>query len=143
MPLKGYSSLCEERQSIIVSRDTGARREHRAFNNDACRVTQYKIDGDIVCDTSIRCDFLTMNDDRRDAYLIELKGSDIEHAIDQLEETARRFQNELRGYCIRYRLVCSRVKTQAIRSIKYKNFCKKHSSANEFICQENKIEESI
>ena len=143
MPLKGYSSLCEERQSIIVSRDTGARREHRAFNNDACRVTQYKIDGDIVCDTSIRCDFLTMNDDRRDAYLIELKGSDIEHAIDQLEETARRFQNELRGYCIRYRLVCSRVKTQATRSIKYKKFCKKHNSANEFICQENKIEESI
>lgn len=33
-----------------------------------------------------------MNDDRRDAYLIELKGSDIEHALDQLEATAHRFK---------------------------------------------------
>jgi hypothetical protein len=143
MPLNGYSSLCEERQRIIVSRDSGTRREHRAFNNDPCHVTKYKIDGDIVRDTSIRCDFLVMNDDRRDAYLIELKGSDIEHALDQLEATAHRFQNELRGYCIKYRLVCSRVKTQAIRSIKYKKFCKKHNSANEFICQENQIKEPI
>ena len=54
MPLNGYSSLCEERQRIIVSRDSGTRREHRAFNNDPCHVTQYKIDGDIVRDTSIR-----------------------------------------------------------------------------------------
>ena len=84
-----------------------------------------------------------MNDDRRDAYLIELKGSDIEHALDQLETTAHRFQNELRGYRVKYRLVCSRVKTQAIHSTKYKKFCKKHKSVNEFICQENQIEEII
>lgn len=143
MPLNGYSSLCKECQHIIVSRDTGTRREHRALNKDACRVTQYKIDGGIVCDTSIRCDFLVMNDDRRDAYLIELKGSDIEHALDQLEATAHRFQNELRGYCIKYRLVCSRVKTQATYGIKYKKFCKKHNSDKEFICRTNQIEELI
>lgn len=142
MPLNGYSSLCEERQRIIVSRDAG-RREHRALNEDTCRVTQYKIDGDIICDASIRCDFLVMNEDRRDAYLIELKGSDIEHALDQLETTARHFQNELREYCVKYRLVCSRAKTQAIRGNKYKKFCKKHNSINEFICSENVIEEII
>ncbi|MCD8077519.1 MAG: hypothetical protein LUE63_03935 [Lachnospiraceae bacterium] len=83
MPLNGYSSLCEERQRIIVSRDTGTRREHRAVNEKTCHVTQYKMDGGVVCDVSIRCDFLVMNDDQRDAYLIELKGSDIEHALDQ------------------------------------------------------------
>ena len=143
MPLNGYPSLCEERQRIIVSRDTGTKREYRAFNKDSCRVTQYKIDGDIVCDTSIRCDFLVMNDDRRDAYLIELKGSDIEHALDQLEKTARRFQKELSGYCIKYRLVCSRVRTQASHSTKYKKFKKKHDGVNEFICKENQIEEII
>ena len=88
MPLNGYSSSCEERQRIIVSRDPGTSRQHRAVNNDACRVTQYKIDGDIVCDTSIRCDFLVMNDDQRDAYLIELKGSDIEHALDLIKKTS-------------------------------------------------------
>lgn len=120
MPLDGDSSLCEERQPGIVSRDAKGRREHRALNMDACLVTQYRIDGDVIRDASICCDFLVMNDDRRDAYLIELKGSDIDHALDQLEATAARFQTELREYRVRYRLVCSRVKTQAMHSTKYK-----------------------
>ena len=143
MPLNGYSSLCEERQRIIVSRDKRTRREHRAVNPDSCHVSQYNIDGNVVSDSSIRCDYLVMNEDRRNAYLIELKGSDIEHALDQLEVTAERLQKQLQGYCIRYRLVCSRVRTQAIRSIKYRKFCKKHNGTNEFICQENQIKESI
>ena len=109
MPLNGYSSLCEERQRIIVSRYKRTRREHRAVNPDSCHVSQYKIDGNVVSDSSIRCDYLVMNEDRRNAYLIELKGSDIEHALDQLEVTAERLQKQLQGYCIRYRLVCSRV----------------------------------
>ena len=45
MPLDGDSSLCEERQPVIVSRDAKGRREHRALNMDACLVTQYRIDG--------------------------------------------------------------------------------------------------
>ena len=143
MPLDGYASLCGGRQRTVVSRDRGTRREHRANNLTLCRVSQYKIDGDVVCDTSIRCDFLVMNDDKRDAYLIELKGSDIEHALDQLEATASRLQNELREYHVKYRVVCSRAKTQAIRSIKYKKFCKKHKGTDEYICQENRIEETI
>lgn len=143
MPLKGYSSLCKEKQSIIVSRDTGTRREHRAINQDACHVSQYKIDGNVVRDASIRCDFLVMNDDRQAAYLIELKGSDIEHALDQLEATAQRFQKELQGYSVKYRIVCSRVGTQATHSTNYKKFRKKHNGKDEFICQESQIEETI
>lgn len=143
MPLDGYSSLCEERQPVIVSRDAKGRREHRALNMDACLVTQYRIDGDVIRDASICCDFLVMNDDRRDAYLIELKGSDIDHALDQLEATAARFQTELREYRVRYRLVCSRVKTQAMHSTKYKKFMKKHKVDKAFICKENQIEEMI
>ncbi len=92
---------------------------------DACLVTQYRIDGDVIRDASIRCDFLVMNDDRRDAYLIELKGSDIDPALDQLEATAARFQTELREYRVRCRLVCSRVKTQAMHSTKYKKIHEK------------------
>ena len=102
MPLDGDSSLCEERQPVIVSRDAKGRREHRALNMDACLVIQYRIDGDVIRDASICCDFLVMNDDRRDAYLIELKGSDIDHALDLLEATAARFQTELREYRVRY-----------------------------------------
>lgn len=142
MPLNGYSSLCEEKQQTIVSRDRGSKREHRAENRDSQLVSQYKIDGEIVCDMSIRCDFIVMNDDKHDAYLIELKGSDIEHALDQLEATARRFYNELRGYHVKYRVVCSKARPHAIKGNKYKKFCKRHPR-DEFICQEGRIVETI
>lgn len=80
MPLIGFHSLCELRQRIIVSRDEGQAREHRAQNVDGCRVSHYKIDGTVIRDASKRCDFLLMNDDLSDAYLIELKGTNIEDA---------------------------------------------------------------
>lgn len=143
MPLNGYLSSCEERQPIIVSRDVGTKREHRAINKNICRVTQYKVDGDVTRDTSIRCDYLVMNDDLKEAYLIELKGSDIEHALEQLEATAKRFQNELREYFVKYRIVCSRARTQAIYGSKCKKFKQKHSRSGEFVCRENLIEEQI
>ena len=143
MPLDGHVSLCDERQSIVVSQDSGTSRKHRAVNSSGCRVSQYKIDGGVVRDTSIRCDFLVMNDDKQDAYLIELKGSDIDHALAQLEETARRLQRELCTYQIKYRIVCSRAKTQATRGIRYKKFCRQHNQTNEFLCREKEIKEEI
>lgn len=143
MPLTGYPSLCKERQRVIVSRDNGTKREHRAINAQSCSVSQYKIDGGVICDASPRCNFLVMNDDKQEAYLIELKGSDIEHALEQLEATADRLREELRTYRLRYRIVCSRARTQALKSNKFKKFQQKHKGTGEFICQENKIEENI
>lgn len=143
MPLCGYASRCEERQAIIVSKDYGTKREHRAINVNRSNVSQYKIDGDVVRDQTIRCDFLVMNEDKRDAYLIELKGSDIEHAINQLETTAARFKSELRAYKIKYRIVCSYARTQALKSNTYKKFLHQHPSPDEFLCRTEKLEENI
>lgn len=143
MPLNGYRSLCEKRQRTIVSPEPRTKRQHRAINKDSCRVTQYKVDGDVIRDTAIRCDYLVMNDDLKEAYLIELKGSDIEHVLDQLEATAKRLRTELREYYVKYRIVCSRARTQAIYGSKCKKFKQKHSRSGEFVCRENLIEEQI
>ena len=86
MPLNGYKSLCQEQQAIIVSSEQG--RQHRAINSDRCFVTHYQIDGAVIR-TGLRCDYLLINEDKSDAYLIELKGTDIVHAVDQLEATAQ------------------------------------------------------
>ena len=72
MPLNGYKSLCQEQQAIIVSSEQG--RQHRAINSDRCFVTHYQIDGAVIR-TGLRCDYLLINEDKSDAYLIELKGT--------------------------------------------------------------------
>ena len=113
MPLNGYRSLCTQHQPIIVSKEQG--RVHRANNPQGrSKVSHYRIDGYVIQGGTIRCDFLLMNDDSADAYLIELKGSDIEHGLEQLEATALYLQAELNGYRVKYRLIHSRAKTQAI-----------------------------
>lgn len=142
MPLPGYDSLCDERQSKIVSKDYGISRKHVAKNQDKCRVSQYRIDGVVIQDTS-RCDFLVINEDKRNAYFIELKGSRIEDAVQQLQATANRLKNQLRGYNFKYRIVCSRARTHAINGNKYKKFQKENSKDNGFICKEKMIEEDI
>lgn len=143
MPLSGYSSLCEQHQKIIVSKDSRQPRMHRAINKDGCNVSQYQIDGVVISDKSNKCDFLVMNDDKLNAYLIELKGIDIEHAVVQLEGTANRLKSSLSGYTLKYRLVYSAAKTHALQSTQFKRFRKLHSKSDEFKYHENILEENI
>lgn len=98
MPLNGYKSLCQEQQAIIVSSEQG--RQHRAINSDRCFVNHYQIDGAVIR-TGLRCDYLLINEDKSDAYLIELKGTDIVHAVDQLEATAQTLKQALQNYHIK------------------------------------------
>lgn len=139
MPLPGFSSLCEDHQKNVVSRDYGTKRKHTAINpNGACFVTQYNIDG-VVIRTGKRCDFLVMNEDKKDAYLIELKGSDVEKAAEQLVETAKTLSEQLRSYNKHYRIVCTRCRTHAINSTKYK----KLTAGKDFKRAENEMTENI
>lgn len=75
--LNNFHSICEEKQKIIVSKDSGTARIHRAVNIDGDYVRHYKIDGNVISDKTVKkCDFLLLNDSKKDAYLIEVKGTD-------------------------------------------------------------------
>ena len=84
---KNYSELlsmpsyCGSHQKIIVSEEN--RVQHRGINNDRNKVRQIKIDGDMWTKgtSTVRADYLLLNEDKKTAYIIELKGSDIEHHL--------------------------------------------------------------
>ena len=70
MQLTTEKSLCEEKQKLIVSKDKGTSREHRAKNESGrYNVRHYKLDGDIVKQQKC-CDYLLLNDTRKNAYFI-------------------------------------------------------------------------
>ena len=56
------------------------------------------------------------------AYLIELKGSDLVRAAEQLEATEHMLTQELSGYQVQYRIVANKCKTQEIRSSAYRKY---------------------
>ena len=102
--LSEFPPICDTYAPHIISREKSC--EHRANNKTLKRVRHYKIDGGVISDVNIiKCDYLLINDDSEKAYFIELKGSDISHAIKQIEATVAMFRNELSGYIFLFRII--------------------------------------
>lgn len=122
MLLSDEKSLCAKDQKIIVSKDRGTSRIHKAYNPDKkyC-VRHYKLDGDIIKNRKC-CDFLLLNDTSRHAYLIELKGGNIDEAVPQLEAGAQLCRTEVPEYTLYYRIVCSKARTHDIRKSIFRKF---------------------
>lgn len=115
-------SLCDGHAGIIVSRDKGSKREHRAINQKkGYEVRQYKLDGDVVSNQKC-CDFLLLNDTLKHAYFIELKGNHIEEAVPQLEAGERQCRAELQGYKLLYRIICSKVNVHNVQKNSFRRF---------------------
>ncbi len=121
MPLKGFKSLCNKYASQIVSQDKGNPQYNKGINSANTYVTHYKIDG-IVIKTGSRCDYLLMNEEKRIAYLIELKGSDLVRAAGQLEATEKFLGQELSDYELQFRIIANKCKTQEIHSSAYRKY---------------------
>ena len=139
--LETIKSLCEERQKVIVSKDKGSDCQHRAINEEENLVSHYRIDGDLFTDKiTLRCDYLLLNDEKRNAYLIELKGTKLSRAIKQLENTADLLKKDLKEYQVYFRIVYH-TNTQGVRSSEYIKFCKKWKGR--VLAKTNKLEENI
>ncbi len=74
--------------------------KHCGTNPKRHDVRQYQVDGGVFPkgDSPVRCDWLLLNDTEKRAYYIELKGSDIQKATEQIEETIQALSPELPGY---------------------------------------------
>ena len=138
--LNQENSLCDIKQKIIVSRDSKNRTEHRAVNKGLNDVRWYKLDGDIIKNSKM-CDFLVVNDTSKTAFLIELKGSNIEDAIPQLIAGEKLCFKELPKYIVHLRLICSKARTHKINSKEFRKFKEKYG--RRFQYKEMLMEENI
>jgi len=105
--LASTPSLCEAKAKIIVSEEKGMK--HTANNTRLCNVRQFQIDGGIIPvtdTTTIRCDYLVLNDNNCNAYFIELKRSgSISEAIAQIQTSIEMLKNELPNYIYHGRII--------------------------------------
>lgn len=121
MPLKNHTSICRKNAWQIISRDQRNTQYHKGINSRNAYVTHYKIDGNVIKSGS-RCDYLLINEDTLTAYLIELKGSDLVKAAEQIEATESALAKELSVYRLQYRIVANKCKTQEIHSSAYRKY---------------------
>lgn len=132
-------SKCTLHQKVVVCEE--CHKKYIANNIERDEVYKYKIDGDVLSPSTSqpRCDFLVENATKGNAYLIELKGTDITHAVEQIEATICLFSAQLGDYTILPRIVYRR-NTHGIRSSKVNAFKRKYPKTK---IQTNVIEENI
>lgn len=119
-----YSS-CSKKQSIVVSKENG--NQHILNNKSLCNVYQYRIDGGIISSAEgERCDYIVeaKKTPKYYAYMIELKGSDLNKAISQIQSTINMYRDNLKEYVIFPRIVIHKTSTHDIRGKKYRDFKK-------------------
>ena len=122
-------SSCHKNQKKNISQESGNR--HVVDNPHQIDVYQYHIDEDIIPkdDTSgERCDYIVEASklSKPIAFIIELKGSDLLKAINQIEATIRRYKQQLANYEIYPRIVCHRITTIASKNTKLIKFRQKY-----------------
>lgn len=118
-------SLCKKDARVIVCCEKN--KTFKAFNDHAHFVYKYKIDGDIIpsSDSRNRCDYLLEDETNKSVFLIELKGTQLLHAVMQIESTIGIFDSKFNNYTIFPRIIYHN-NTHDIHSSTYRKFKSKY-----------------
>lgn len=105
MNINDYTPRRSGTYTEFVSSENGCK--HIGRNVSGHEIRQFKIDGEVIAKNAdtVRCDYLLLNDEAKRAYYIELKGSDLEKAIQQIDATVRMLQDSLTGYATYRRII--------------------------------------
>lgn len=119
---------CEEEQEkrnrrIIALRDRCSPRKFIGYNNENKEFYTYRVDDCIISGEHLKCDFLLINEDEQITYFVELKGSDVKHAVMQIENTLKQLIGCINGYKMyNARIVCSKNPPAVYNNPKVKSF---------------------
>lgn len=113
---------------IFVSAENGC--EHRAHNPDNDSIRQFKLDGEVfpLKAEPQRCDFLLLNDTKKTAYFIELKGTQAKKAIEQIETSIGEINPSIPTYKI-FRRIITRRGTHGIQQDSLIRWKKQHRTS--------------
>ena len=107
-------------------------------------LAQYRVDGGLIIDESVKCDFLLLNCEKKQAYFIELKGTNLIHAIKQIDRSIDQLKNSLQGFALFARIVVTRVNTTKLdRTAEYLRLKKKVESLNGNFKKQTRLLEEI
>lgn len=117
-----------EQRKIVVLSDHKSRTTYRYTNNRLDYLARYKIDGGLLTSNDkSKCDYLLINCNKKEAFFIEIKGCDLEHAAEQILCSIDELYSMLSDLTIHARIVVTRVNTHDLRTPNYCRLQKKIS----------------
>lgn len=138
-----HFELQHENRSIVSFKDKGHSTEYRYKNLNFNHLAKYRIDGGLIMDNGAKCDYLLLNCEQKKSYFIELKGSDIIRAIEQIDRSIDILKNKLPDFTFSARIVLTRVNTIALKSNKLIKLDKKVKSLKGDLKKQTRLLEEI
>lgn len=124
---------CDDRPKIVCEEN---KRTYIANNPQRKIVYKVQVDGKLICENA-RCDWAVAVVSKKETgetleelFLVELKGSDINHAFDQIVGTIDVLRTNYSVTKWFARVVCSKIPTPQLNSIHYKRLDKKLQELN-------------
>lgn len=108
-------------------------------NTDKIESTSIIVDGCEIKGTAIRCDFMHIA--KEIEFYIELKGQDIQHAVDQIEATIKRLSTDSKKVQKKTYIICTRSPLSSTKVQAFKYYFKKNYNSD-FILKSSPCKDS-
>ena len=128
MPCQPFSTCFEfvnQQHATVVCSDHKSTTNFIYDNRSSDELTKYRIDGCLIADAGAKCDFLLLNCTKNESFFIELKGSDLIRAVEQIDRSIDMLLSSVNDFSINARIVLTRVNTTDLRNTKYLKLEKK------------------
>lgn len=116
----GKGLLSDDSRPIVRLEENGM--TYIGLNKNRRRILRYSVDGGLISSATKRCDkaaYLPADQNLKKSevvYLVELKGSDLKKAAQQISQTIITLGHLLDGCEVHGRAICTRIPTPDIRS---------------------------
>ena len=145
-PCKAFDNSFEfqhDNRKIVSIKDKGDRK-YKYENISSNYLAKYKVENGLIFDNNNKkCDYLLLNCNHKKAYFIELKGSKLIDAIEQISRTIDELKTKLPDFSIFARIVITRFNTIELRNTsQYKELLRKvNKNKDGIIIKENILDE--
>jgi len=139
--LHSRHSQFSRNRAIVVEEN---RKRYIINNTNGECIAKVRVDNGILSSTSdSKSDYMIIRCQHDIVYLIELKGSDVKKACEQVLSTIEKLAAILQAATIHARIICSRVPTPALRSSQYnKLYLHCQAKNGQLIIRVNQFEEN-
>ncbi len=128
---------CNHNRIINASENRSKYSLNNPHQKEVCKI---KVDNCLEKESSSKqCDYLFLSCNTLRAFFIELKGKDLTHAIQQLDQSIDNLSPSIEEFAINARVVLSKTQTPDLRTTKYKKFVTKVKRLGGTFVHKNKI----
>lgn len=117
-PYENCLEFAEQKNKIVTCTDRKFSTKYIYENDSLDTLSKYRVDGCLIKDEDTKCDYLLLNCTKEVSYFVELKGSDLIKAVEQIDRSIDILHKDFKEYSVEARIVLTRVNTTDLKSTK-------------------------